>query len=114
MLSHKDRLILQKIVDYCDQIHQTVERFGADFDIYSNDFVYRNACSMCILQIGELVSKLSDEVIQQNTDIPWRGIKATRNILAHAYNSADLVVIWSTIQNNIPSLKSKCQRILTE
>ena len=109
-----DRQRLRHILVYCDDIAGFIKRFGNDYDVFANDRAYINAVSMCILQIGELVSKLSDEVIQQNPDIPWRGIKATRNILAHAYNSADLVVIWSTIQNNIPSLKSKCQRILTE
>ena len=31
MLKDRDRAILQKIVIYCQQIEQTVARFGADF-----------------------------------------------------------------------------------
>ena len=52
MLNSKDRMILEKIVAYCEQIAQTVTRFGVDYETYSADFVYRNACCMCILQIG--------------------------------------------------------------
>ena len=62
MLNSKDRMILEKIVAYCEQIAQTVTRFGVDYETYSADFVYRNACCMCILQIGELVGKLSEAV----------------------------------------------------
>ena len=62
MLKDRDKVILQKIGDYCQQIEQTVARFGADFETYCADHVYRNACCMCILQIGELVGKLSGEL----------------------------------------------------
>lgn len=34
---------------------------------------------MCVVQIGELVSQLSDETKAQNKAIPWRIIKDTRN-----------------------------------
>ena len=62
MLKDRDKAILQKIGDYCQQIEQTVARFGADFETYCADHVYRNACCMCILQIGELVRMALDGV----------------------------------------------------
>src|SRR5699024_4879101 len=75
MLKDRDRAILQKIVIYCQQIEQTVARFGADFETYCADHVYRNACCMCILQIGELVGKLSGELTAACPNIPWRSIR---------------------------------------
>ena len=39
-------------------------------------FVVRQAVSMCILQIGELVGNLSDEFKAEHNVIPWREIKA--------------------------------------
>lgn len=53
--------ILEHIVSYCDQIEETVKRFGNDYDLFANDAIYRNAAALCILQIGELVGKLSDD-----------------------------------------------------
>ena len=114
MLNSKDRMILEKIVAYCEQIAQTVTRFGVDYETYSADFVYRNACRMCILQIGELVGKLSEAFTQTHTDIPWRSIKATRNLFAHAYGNISVRITWQTIQESIPELMEKCQVILQE
>ena len=87
MLNLRDSSILEKIIEYCDQIGQTVQRFGNDYAIYCDDFVYRNACCMCILQIGELVGKLTEEFTASHAEIPWRSIKATRNLFAHAYGT---------------------------
>ena len=53
--------ILEHIVSYCDQIEETVKRFGNDYELFANDTIYRNAAALCILQIGELVGKLSDD-----------------------------------------------------
>ena len=81
--------ILEHIVSYCQQIEQTVERFGDEPVIFQNDPIYRNAAALCILQIGELVGKLTDEFREQHSAIPWRQIKAMRNIVPHSYGTVD-------------------------
>ena len=53
--------ILEHIISYCDQIQQTVERFGDDYALFESDPIYRNATALCILQIGELVGMLTDD-----------------------------------------------------
>lgn len=58
---------------------------------------------MCILQIGELVGKLSDEFKAENNAMPWREIKAMRNIAAHNYGEID-----------IPELKDYCIKCLSK
>ncbi|MGN1367764.1 MAG: DUF86 domain-containing protein [Aristaeellaceae bacterium] len=112
MMNSKDHMLITKMIEYCNQIEQTVQRFGRDYTIYEADFIYRNACAMCIMQIGELVGKLSSEITEKYSTIPWRGIKATRNIFAHAYGDVDLKVTWETIQKDIPALKQNCQFII--
>lgn len=58
-MRHPDRniSILEHIVNYCDQIEETVRRFGESYDAFSRDTIYRNAAAMCILQIGELTGE---------------------------------------------------------
>ena len=53
--------ILEHIVGYCDQIEETIRRFGNDYGVFSTDAIYRNAAALCVLQIGELAGKLTDE-----------------------------------------------------
>ncbi len=109
----RDRLILQKIMLYCQRIADNLERYHHDFSAFEQDYLFQDACCMCVVQIGELVSQLSDEVKTQNKAIPWRIIKDTRNFYVHAYGSIDILSVWNTLVNDIPTLKTACEEILT-
>ena len=61
-LNERDRTVLEYMVAYCDDILDATKRFGNTFDAFSADKAYRNACAMCILQIGELVGHLSPRI----------------------------------------------------
>ena len=66
----RDLSILQHIVSYCEQIEQAVEHFGNEATIFAENKIYRNATALCILQIGELVGKLTEEFRQQYPAVP--------------------------------------------
>lgn len=110
----RDRSILEHILSYCQQIEQTVERFGNDPAIFAADSIYRNAAALCILQIGELVGKLTEEFKAQHPAIPWRQIKAMRNIVAHSYGTVDPEITWEIISEDIPDLKRYCLALAAE
>ena len=110
----RDKSILRHIVSYCEQIEQTVEHFGNEEEIFAESKIYRNAAALCILQIGELVGKLTEEFRQQHSAVPWRQIKAMRNIVAHSYGSVDPETTWEIITEDIPVLKKYCCSILCD
>jgi uncharacterized protein with HEPN domain len=97
---------------YCQEIDALNERFGKLFEVFSNDFAYRSACSMCILQIGELASRLSDDFRDKYNSVPWKLIRAMRNIFAHDYENVNISQTWTTITVDIPRLYVYCQEIL--
>lgn len=68
---------------------------------------------MRILQIGELVRKLTDTFRTKNPLIPWEQIKAMRNIAAHSYRTVDPETIWEFLCADIPRLKSDCLEALS-
>lgn len=109
----RDMSVLRHIVSYCDQIEQTTEHFGNTYESFSASQIYRNAAALCIPQIGELVGKLTDAFRAQNSIIPWRQIKAMRNIVAHSYGTVDPETTWEIICIDIPRLKNYCLLILT-
>ena len=111
-VSERDRSIITHIASYCDQIYEAVDRFGNDFEVFEKDRIFRNSVSMCILQIGELVTILSDEFKDQYESVPWRQIKQMRNIVAHRYGTVDNSITWDVIQNDIPALKEFCETII--
>ena len=79
-------------------------------ETFQNDPIYRNAAALCILQIGELVGKLTDEFRAQHPAVPWRQIKAMRNIVAHSYGTVDPETTWEIITDDIPALKQSSPR----
>ena len=98
------------MIDYCRQIEETGGCMR-DADRVK-DHVYKNALSMCVLQIGELVSVLSDEFKLAHMEIPWRDVKAMRNIMAHSYGTVDDELLMNTVKEDIPALKDFCVRCL--
>ena len=101
----RDAQILRHIVHYCDEIAATIEMFGDDKQAFIDNFVYRNAVSMPILQIGELSNHLSDAFIKNHAEMPWRSIIGMRNRFAHGYQIMDISEIWHTATRDIPALK---------
>ena len=109
---NRDLYIFRKIVQYCVEAEETVTRFGDSIDILRTDNIYKNATAMCILQIGELISHLSDSIIDKYNEMPWRQIKGMRNIAAHGYEEFDVEILWQTLKTDLPSLKEYCKLIL--
>jgi uncharacterized protein with HEPN domain len=64
--------------------------------------------------IGEASNHLSDELTEQNPDIPWADIVGLRNILVHQYFGIDLRQVWETAELDMPILKAKVREILQE
>lgn len=79
---------------------------------FKQDYLFQDACCMCVVQIGELVFQLSDDIKVQNKAIPWLIIQDTRNFRVHAYGAIDIPSVWDTLENDIPALKTAREDIL--
>ena len=67
---------------------------------------------MCILQIGELVGKLTEQFREDYDQIPWHKIRGMRNFVAHEYGKLDLDVVWYAATKSIPELKQFCEALM--
>jgi uncharacterized protein with HEPN domain len=110
----RDLDILQKIVDYCNQLDETKARFGNTLEALESDTIYKNAAAMCILQIGELTAHLTVEFKAAHPDVPWQDIKAMRNIAAHHYGDFRLHYLWNTMNEDIAPLRDYCNACIAE
>lgn len=109
----KDDALLNLIVDYCEEIQYDQKRFGNSLDDFLEDLSYRKSCCMTLIQIGEAVRKLSQEFTEQHDEIDWVSVIGFRNIVVHRYESIDSARIWEIIAEDIPTLKSVCEKILS-
>ena len=113
-MSERDLSIIRHMASYCEDIEHAVDRFGRSFEAFKADKDYRNCCAMCILQIGELGGHLSPEFREAHREMPWNEIRGMRNVMAHAYGSISVQTTWEAIEQDIPSLKAFCTRVLED
>ncbi|MBR1884783.1 MAG: DUF86 domain-containing protein [Schwartzia sp.] len=107
----RDKQILEHMVRYCKEILGALNRFGNSKESFMDDYIFYNACSMSLFQLGELSKRLSDEFRETYLDLPWKEMRTIRNVFAHEYERSDKESLWNTIQNDIPALHEKLQAI---
>lgn len=110
--NERDINIIKKIIKYCEEIFETQKYFGNEYNLFRNNFIYKNAISMSILQIGELAGHLSEGFKTHHSEIPWRNIKGIRNFMAHEYGNLDTGLVWDTVIEDIPRLHRYCIGII--
>ena len=108
----RDTQRLEHILDYCEDIERSVDDFGDSYDCFISNRAYQYAVAFCILQIGELTGAITPEIRAQSSEINWPAIKGMRNIVVHDYGKIDLDLVWKTVKNDIPILKSFCNQML--
>ncbi len=109
-MKSKDRIIIQKIIVYIDDVEQYI--YGIQAKDFLDDKKTISACAFTVSQIGELVKEISDETVSKYNFIPWSSIRGMRNKIVHDYENVDLSVLWGTIKESLPELKNKLKDIL--
>lgn len=107
--AERDQDQLSIIVRYCERLEEAIARFGKSYDAFDADSVYQDSCSLCIIQIGEAVNRLSGEFKAAHPEIEWARIYGMRCHLVHGYESFDTEIAWDAIENYLPPLKSFCE-----
>lgn len=110
MSRHEDIVRLHHMLDYARQAVQFNQgKSRADFEA---DRMLALATIQCIVIIGEAVNTISEELRQQNSEIPWALISGTRNRLIHGYVDIDLDIIWTIVTRDLPKLITQLEFIL--
>ena len=62
---------------------------------------FRLAVDAVIGRLGDIATKLPDEVTEAMPEIPWREVKGMRTIAAHAYHRIDYEEVWVTLRDDV-------------
>ncbi|MCL2195551.1 MAG: DUF86 domain-containing protein [Oscillospiraceae bacterium] len=106
---------VQTILEHMLDDALDILRFAADLngaDDLKTNRLYRKAIVMSILNIGELVKRLSHEFKLEHDVIPWKKISGMRDIAAHGYHAMENVIVWDVITHSIPELVQFLQQQL--
>ena len=106
----KDRIILQKISGYINDVAQYT--YGLSFEQFMNDKKTISVCAFTISQIGELAKDIGLSTQEEYSYIPWKSIKGMRNKIVHDYENIDFAVLWGTITKSLPELLNQIDEIL--
>lgn len=63
--------------------------------------------------VGEAATKVSPETQQAISDIPWKSITGMRHKIVHDYFDIDYDVVWKTVVERMPELRSILESILS-
>lgn len=64
--------------------------------------------------LGEAAGKISQETQSRSPELPWRQIIGMRNRLIHAYFDVDYDIIWETIHQSLPILRSQIEKVIDD
>jgi uncharacterized protein with HEPN domain len=73
-----------------------------------------NASLTLLANIGENVSKTTEELKNEYPNIEWQKIKDFRNRIVHDYVGIDLAIVYETITNDFKTLKPEIVKIIKE
>ena len=100
---------LHAIVRYCERMELAQERFGDSFEEFTQVIPFQDSCSLCLIQIGEAVNRLSEDFRNAHPEIDWSRIYGMRCHLVHGYEMFDAEIVWDAIQTYIPPLRAFCE-----
>lgn len=85
-----------------------------DYDEFIDDEKTSSAVIRKFEIIGEAAKNIPDTIKKKYSDIPWKDIAGMRDHLIHGYFGVDYVIVWDTIQSDIPKIIKSVSQILDE
>lgn len=87
---------------------------GVDQARWAQDDMLRDAVVYQLMIIGEAASSLTDDARASMPQVPWRDVRAFRNIAVHRYFAVDWDVVWDVAHRDAPETAALVERILRE
>lgn len=98
-MSRSDETRLRDVLAALDAIDAHTTRGGLD------DGLVFDAVRARLIEIGEAVKGLSDDVRAAAPGIPWSEVAGMRDFLAHRYFDASHAIVEHTVSRDLPELR---------
>ena len=109
MKVHKDIPYLNHMLDAINDIEESIKNLSKKEFIINKDVKDANIRRLEI--IGEAAKNLSKKIKDKNSDIEWKKIAGTRDIVVHHYFGIDHDIVWNIIKKDLPILKKEIEKI---
>jgi len=79
-----------------------------------SDGLVFDAVRIRLLEIGEAVKALPDDLLRQEAGIPWAQVARMRDHLAHRYFDTSHAVLQATVDHDLPELETAARRLMDQ
>lgn len=103
----RDRFYLQHILDAISRIESYLE--GIDRQRFGETPLVQDGVIRQLEIIGEASKRLSADLKDNLSSVPWRQVAGMRDKLTHDYMGVDLDAVWKTAIEDLAPLKMAVQ-----
>ena len=108
----RDRQICDKLLSEISILKEMME--GVSRDTFLADERTSRAVCMTLINIGELVKNVTDDLRERHKEIPWRAIAGMRDITAHKYQTLRMDDVYNTCVEDIPTFEAQIKALIQE
>ena len=110
---------MTEVLDYLDDILEAVEKIerftdGMDYAEFVEDSKTVDAVLRNFEVIGKAAKNIPEDVRQEYGDVPWSEMAGMRDKLIHGYATVELQIVWTTIQEELPTLGPQIESVRDE
>lgn len=110
MMPPTDSQRAQHILDAIQKVEGRVA--GLDESAFASSDLLHDSVLYQLAVLGEAANRLSEAARERHPEIPWPQIVAFRNRIMHEYHSLSLRLVWRTIEQDLPALKTAMEQEL--
>ena len=111
-MSKKHKTPLLFVMDILESIEK-IEKYrkAMTYDEFIKDDKTKDAVVRNLEIIGEAANSIPESIREQYPEIPWRSVTDMRNKLIHEYFGVSYLIVWETIEQDLPLMKEKMEEI---
>lgn len=84
------------------------------FHAFEHDRKTREAVILNFIILGEAIKKIPPDILTRFPDVPWKEFAGMRDKLVHDYFQMSPVIVWETIQQDLPVLSKAVKDLKNE
>jgi uncharacterized protein with HEPN domain len=101
-----------RLLEIRDAIDRTQRHAADGRESFLASETIRDAVILTLAMIGEAARGLSQQLRDENQDVPWKEIIAFRNRVLHGYFSVDAEIVWEVVERDLPVLRQRIDSLL--